>query len=86
MRYIWTILLLLSGCAVSPGQLDLTKIAATNSCVAVVMLGNPVAGAATATATIPVSALPKLGLGLAATEPALPTNAVTVNCPAPAKP
>jgi hypothetical protein len=74
-------LLLLGGCALSPGQLDPVKVTATDSCVAVVFLGNPLAGASTATATIPVSALPKLGiLAVADVAATLPTNAITFTC------
>jgi len=54
--------LALGGCAPSLGQLDPMHIEATQSCVVVVIMGSPMGGPASATATIPVSGLPG-GLG-----------------------
>lgn len=70
---------LLSGCALSPGQLDPIKIEAHDSCVLVSFYGNPVAGQSTATftPTVPVGGLGVRG-ALATDE--TPPPAVTMTC------
>ena len=80
VRYIWTILLLLpAACALSPGQLDtiLTKMGETG-CVNLVVYGNPLAGASSATLTVPLGPKPLLG-DMAATDttPTVPTMTQT---------
>lgn len=74
--------ILLSACALSPGQLDPIKVEAHDSCVQVSISGNPVAGQSTATFTpqIPTGGLVGgAGLLASATDTTVPSG-VSMTC------
>lgn len=82
MRHVWTIPLLLlpAACSLAPGQLDLTKINAVNSCVQLTFQGSPAGGTATTTTMLPKPPIGGLGLGALATDTAPVAPTVTQTC------